>query len=133
MTHDAEKKWMLGLTERSGAVALVRGLLGCTCPEEIFDHYHIRQRLMEGHPVTELIMGDRLLVWIIQSHRIADPEQILGRLLRGGLTERDDRGLNRFRLVVVGPVASWEREFGGLAHAMDPKVHLHVVPEIPVP
>jgi len=130
MTLEKEKKWQQDLAERSRAVSLVRGLLGCTCPEEIFDHYQVRQQVIGSLPVVALMMGDRLLVWMIDGRNIDDPEQTLGRLLHAGRTERDGHGLNRFRLVVVGDFLTWEKQWAHLADALDPKVHLHVLPEI---
>lgn len=125
-----EMKWQQDLAERSRAVSLVRGLLGCTCPEEIFDHYQIRQQVIGSLPMVEVMMGERLLVWIIDGRRIVDPGQTLARLLRAGRTERDGRGLNRFRLVVVGDFLHWVKQWAHLTEEMDPKVHLHVLPEM---
>jgi hypothetical protein len=122
-----EMEWQQDLAERSRAVSLVRGLLGCTCPEEIFDHYQIRQQVIGSLPVVEVMMGERLLVWIIDGRRIVDPGQTLVNLLKGGLKERDQRGLNRFRLVVVGDYLPWEKEWSWLADSLGPKVHLHVL------
>jgi len=123
-----EKRWEQDLGERSRARFLVRGLLGCTCPEEIFDHYQVRRQVIGSLPLVSLTMGDRLLVWMIDGRKVAEPEQTLGRLLHAGRTERDGRGLNRFRLVVVGDFLSWEKQWAHLAEEMDPKVHFHVLP-----
>jgi len=122
-----EMEWQQDLAERFRAVSLVRGLLGCTCPEEIFDHYQVRQQVIGSFPAVELIMGERLLVWIIDCRRIVDPGHTLAHLLKGGLKERDRRGLNRFRLVVVGDCLPWENEWSWLADSLGPKVHLHVL------
>jgi hypothetical protein len=130
MTLNVEKKWQQGLAERSSAVALVRGLLGCTCPDEIFDHYQVRKQIFRSLSLIEVIMGDRLLVWIIDGGKVPDAGEALGQLLKAGLAERERRGLNRFRLVVVGDFPSWEERWAHLAEEMDPKVHLHVLPEI---
>jgi hypothetical protein len=130
MNQLKEKMWQQGLAERSRVVALVRGLLECTCPEEIFDHYQVRKQVFRSLPLIEVIMGDRLLVWIIDGGKVPDPGQALRQLLKAGLAERERRGLNRFRLVVVGDFPSWEERWAHLAEEMDPKVHLHVLPEI---
>ncbi len=130
MNLSIEQTWQQHLTQRSHAVHLVRGILGCTCPETVFDHYQIRPRNVASLPLLELIMGDRLLVWIVDGQRISEPEPVLSRLLRSGLKERDRRRLNRFRLVLTGDVPSWEREWSYLAGELDPKVHLHVLPDI---
>jgi len=130
---ERERKWQQVLAERSQALFLVRGLLGCACPDEIFDHYQVRQDVMEGFRVVELIMGERLIVWIIAGDRVADPGPTLEGLLQSGFKERERRGLNRFRLVVVGDHPFWEKEWGHLALGLDPKVHLHILPEIDTP
>lgn len=130
MSRMNEERWQGNLADRSEVVFLVRGLLGCTCPQEVFDHYQVGQRVLTSMPLVELIMGDRLLVWIIDGDRIGEPERILSELLRGGLEERERRGLNRFRLVVVGDFRSWEERWAHLPEELDPKVHLHVLPEI---
>jgi hypothetical protein len=127
------RPWHYGLTEKLRTRALVQGRLGCTCPEEVFHHYQVRQQTDTSLPVVELIMGDRLLVWIIDGTGISDPEQTLGQLLQAGYRDREKRGLNRFRLVVIGNFTAWEKQFGHLADALDHKVHLHVVPEIDPP
>lgn len=133
MMVEKERKWQQVLTQRSQAVFLVRGLLGCGCPEEIFDHCQVGQQMIAGLPVVELIMGERLLVWIIAGDRVGDPGEILERLLKAGVEERQRRDLNRFRLVVVGDHPLWEKQWGHLAFGLDPKVHLHVLSEICLP
>lgn len=129
MALEIEKRWENELLNRSRAVALVRGRLGCSCPEEIFDHYQVRQQVVRSMPVMEMVMGDRLLVWMMDGHKVSDPRRTLAQILKAGLEERDRRGLNRFRLVVVGDFPSWENQWGHLTDALDPKVHLHVLPE----
>jgi hypothetical protein len=130
MNLSKEKKWQKDLAERCHAVFLARGLLGCACPDEIFDYYQVRQQSITSLPVVEMIMGDRLLVWIIDGDKVGEPGQTLAYLLRAGLAERERCGLNRFRLVVVGDFLLWRERWTHLADAMDPKVHLHVLPEI---
>ena len=130
MNQAKERKWQDKLEERSNAVFLVRDILGCTCPEEIFDHYQVQHNVSEAIPMVQLIMGNRLLVWIVDAAWVVEPGQTLLRLLEQGLAKREDHGLNRFRLVVVGEFLSWEKEWAHLAEGLDPKVHLHVLPEI---
>ena len=130
MNQSKEREWQDKLEKRSNAVFLVRDILGCTCPEEIFDHYQVQHNVSEAIPRVQLIMGNRLLVWIVDAARVVEPGQTLLRLLEQGLAKREDRGLNRFRLVVVGESLSWEKEWAHLAEGLGPKVHLHVLPEI---
>jgi len=130
MNQPKEREWQDKLEERANAVFLVRDILGCTCPEEIFDHYQVRHNVSEAIPMVQLIMGDRLLIWIVDGVKIVEPGQTLLRLLEQGLSERESCGLNRFRLVVVGEFLSWEKEWAHLAEGLGPKVHLHVLPDI---
>ena len=46
-------------------------------------------------------MGDRLLVWILDTEAVDDTAEAIPRMLARGTAERDRRGLNRFRLVAV--------------------------------
>jgi len=130
MSQINEARWQGHLAERSRAVLLVRGLLGCTCPQEVFDHYQVGRQVITFMPVVELIMGDRLLVWMVDGAKISDPGETLSKLLEAGLSKRKRRGLNRFRLVVVGDFLSWEERWAHLAEDLDPKVHLHVLPTL---
>ena len=100
---------------------------------EVFDHYQIEKQVVRSMPVVELIMGDRLLVWIVDGAKISDPGQTLPELLEAGLSKRKGRGLNRFRLVVVGDFLSWEKRWAHLAEGLDPKVHLHALPSLTEP
>ena len=130
MNQSKEREWQDKLEKRSNAVFLVREILGCTCPEEIFDHYQVQHNVSEAIPKVQLIMGNRLLIWIVDAAWVVEPGQTLLRLLEQGLAERESCGLNRFRLVVVGESLSWEKEWAHLAEGLGPKVHLHVLPEI---
>lgn len=127
MKNNREEEWREALSERPRAVFLVRNLLGCGCPEEIFDNYQVLHVAAYAIPMVQLVMGDRLLVWIVDGARISDPEKALARLLKRGLAEREERGLNRFRLVVAGDFPGWEEEYAHLAQELGPRVHLHVL------
>ena len=130
MSRAREIKWKDRLEERSNAVFMVRNILGCTCPEDIFDHYRVSHNISEAIPMVRLIMGNRLLIWIVDAAWVVEPGQILPRLLEQGLAERESRCLNRFRFVVVGASLSWEKEWAYLAEGLGPKVHLHVLQDI---
>ncbi|MBW1780163.1 MAG: hypothetical protein JRL30_05445 [Deltaproteobacteria bacterium] len=130
MNQTKEKEWQRLLSERPTVYFLVRGLLGCACPEEIFDHYQVRRHVLQSIPMVQLIMGDRLLVWIVDGVKVAEPGETLPQLLSAGLAERERRCLNRFRLVVVGDFLPWEKRWAHLAEGLGPKVHLHVLPDL---
>ncbi len=130
MNQSKEREWQDKLEERSNAIFLIRDILGCTCPEEIFDHYQAQHNVSEAIPMVQLIMGNRLLVWIVDGVKIVEPGQTLLRLLEQGLSARESCGLNRFRLVVVDGSLSWEKEWAHLAKGLGSKVHLHILPDI---
>jgi len=130
MNQAKEKEWQDKLEERSSAVSLVRDILGCTCPAEAFDHYQVQHNVSEAIPMVQLIMGNRLLIWVVDGAKVVEPGQTLLRLLKQGMAERESCGLNRFRLVVVGESLSWEKTWAHLAEGLGPKVHLHVLPNI---
>ena len=110
----------------------VQETLGCTCPEELFNQidYQEEDDSISGRKVT---VGDRLLVYIIAMDRKSSIQGVINSALEQGVEERDKKGLNRFRLVLV---ASRPDELRSPAeHAFDrsgytdEKTHLHVVNE----
>jgi hypothetical protein len=123
-----EKEWMGSLSKKKLAVHFVRETLGCACPSEVFDHYQV-QLLESGHkPFVQMIMGDRLLVRIANVSSLHSLEEEIWDMLSEGLEERERRGLNRFRLVMVEtPQSRVKGNFTELAEKAGPRVHLHVI------
>ena len=116
----------------------VRGTLGCQCPDDAFRSIsleHLRSGA-DAIPYTRLLVGNRLLVYVIEAstNRVAGGALI--DLVARGRQERNERGYNRFRLVV----ASDEPESAGAARlafeseaGTDEKAHIHVVPRTALP
>lgn len=119
-----------GTAATSGLRAFVRDTLRCTCPESVFESVE-RGSLPDagGEPVTRLVIGGRLLIYVAKGK----PEAAqLAALADAGRRDRDVNGLNRFRLVVGLPAgegedAALETAFRGAVRD-DPKAHLHCVP-----
>ena len=110
---------------------LVRDTLGCTCPPEIFDHYQVSSHISGDIHTVQLIMGERLLVRIVDAARLKYPQKTAMRLLIEGRAERDRLNLNRFRLVIIGTYPpSQAQVLTELPESMDPKVHLHILPRL---
>lgn len=112
---------------------LVRGELGCTCPERVFDRVEVLQSppRLAGLPGDCLLaIGNRLLLLVIRScdwHKVL---QQLEPLSRYGRELRDAQGYNRFRLVVgtnqvAAAQAALIERWGALPHR-DDRMHLHV-------
>lgn len=126
-----EREWAVSLRRTDSAVALVRTTLRCDCPDTVFRHFQIRVHLSSEPPFLQAIMGDRLLLHIMDANQLEDMGRRIPRLLREGLSERDRRGLNRFRLLIVGEVpGALASKLMETAESMDPKAHVHVLPHL---
>ena len=113
--------------------AFVTKTLGCNCPHEVLQNIDCRSavRLDDGTLLEyEINIGNRLLIFVVT---VDEPDSIglnLPALVEAGVGTRDNKGFNRFRLVLlsqdVGPVAEEaSRIFESLA--ADDKTHLHIV------
>ena len=123
----------------------VQHTLGCSSPEEVFRSIDMRNNVHLGSFITldsAIIIGNRLLVYIAVTGSAGCIEEHLPVLYAAGMKERNEKRLNRFRLVLVvdGPEKDRriaERQFEELRGG-DEKVHLHMLtssparrPEIP--
>jgi hypothetical protein len=117
-----------------------RDRLGCNCPDAVFEH-------IEYMPATtirdftvlvrRIVIGNRLLIYIWEPNDTGDVETYLPLLLNAGKEERDDRGLNRFRLVIgttdTEGIKSIIDASGPASSEKDPKAHLHVIHKKDIP
>lgn len=113
----------------SDAVRFVRETLGCGCPDEVVART-VLDRSAAGEPGLDV--GGRLLVRVLASD---DRDRLVGTFaatVERLRAERDRRGFNRLRLVVVLPdrqaalARALETELGAIAVG-DDRVHLHAV------
>ena len=118
---------------------LVRDLLGCECPEEVFDDIlvafpaslgprgkHGARSVVPGS--VKLVVGGRLLVVLVPVAGRGDIAKEARALLVRGRATRDQCGLNRFRLVLVGVVpADVLRRLQAAAARVDERTHVHAV------
>jgi hypothetical protein len=120
-------------------VDFVRGTLGCRCPDDAFRSIEIEAGDdPHGMPhFTRLVIGNRLLVYVMRAHAGPDWTSLVPALVRTGCAERDRRGFNRFRLVVpsTDAAATEHAVKASFANAVevDDRAHLHVVPEDDLP
>jgi hypothetical protein len=110
----------------------IQETLGCSCPEEVFNKidYQKESNDISGRKVT---VGDRLLIYIITMDRLSNIQGVISSALEQGVEERDEKGLNRFRLVLVASRpdelrSSAEHAFDSSGYT-DEKAHLHIVNE----
>jgi hypothetical protein len=110
----------------------VQETLGCSCPEEVFNKIDY-QKECDGISGSKVNVGDRLLIYIIFMDGKSDIQGVIESALARGIVERDKKGLNRFRLVLVSSSpdelrSSAEQAFAGSGYTNE-KTHLHVVNE----
>ena len=109
--------------------AFVQGTLGCSCPEELFDHITVDTGA--GELSHRIRIGGRLLVYILDASRAVDVSSAIASALREGVRERDRDHFNRLRLVVVSPsperIAETAQAAFSNSPARDEKTHLHVL------
>jgi hypothetical protein len=110
----------------------VQETLGCSCPEEVFTQIDYQE---EGDGILgrKINVADRLLIYIITMDRKSRIQGVINSALEQGVEERDKKGLNRFRLVLVTSCpdelrSSAERAFDNSGYT-DEKTHLHIVNE----
>ena len=116
----------------TGIKRFVQETLGCSCPEEVFDKIDY-QKECDGISRSKVIVGDRLLIYIITMDGKSDIQGVINSALERGVEERDKKGFNRFRLVLVASHpdelrSSAEQAFNDSGYANE-KTHLHVVNE----
>lgn len=111
----------------------IRNTLGCGCPDRVFEKIDVSD-LQTGEcekEITRVIVGDVLLIYVIQresSGNLLDSVESIG---LAGKTDRDANNYNRFRLVVSGfkDVAQQKEisERFSKSFSTDEKMHIHFV------
>jgi len=108
----------------------VQETLGCSCPEDVFNNIDY-QKESAGIPGSRVNVGGRLLIYIITVDGISSIQAVINAALAQGVDERDNKGFNRFRLVLVASRPDDLRSLSGQAFDrsgyVDEKTHLHVV------
>ena len=110
----------------------VKQVLGCACPDEVFEHIEYTKKNGNAGVLTRITVGDRLLIHLVADFdRALLAEYVITTVLHEGVAERDSGKFNRFRLVLV---TADPDSLGDELRAMlessplaDEKVHLHIV------
>ena len=124
--------------QKAAIERFVRGTLGCQCPDEVFRRVEVGAfDLPGGGTGQRLVIGDRLLIHLVAASGRPDMLPRIEDLATGGRDERDRRGFNRFRLVVVMPATEGEaarlQQRFNRALDDDDRAHLHVLAADPLP
>jgi len=117
-----------------------REMLGCDCADAVFEHIEYFPETEVGDfpgLVRRIVIGNRLLIFIWESEDLTEVETHLPLLLNAGIKERDDRRLNRFRLVIgttdAEGIKSVMDAWDPVSSGRDPKAHLHIIRKEDIP
>ncbi|WP_419661800.1 hypothetical protein [Desulfosarcina variabilis] len=110
----------------------IRDTLGCGCPEEVFNKIEYEKRQDKPWEIR-INIGDRLLVYVISADSENDIASKIAIAMESGVTERNEKKFNRFRLVLVTAnnqeiSNSAEKNFCE-SKLYDEKTHFHLVTE----
>lgn len=105
----------------------IRGPLGCHCPDDVFQSVAAER----DDVLTRLVVGNRLLIYVATTASGSALGDTIARLTARGRVERDERRLNRFRLVIASSrptqlLATAQEHFTATAGG-DGRAHLHVI------
>jgi hypothetical protein len=114
--------------------AFIRDALKCGCPDSVFDDVRVGlPTLYDTHGVEgglEILVGRRLLVAVVPFGRVRNPDTDIPLMLEKGRSVRDEKGFNRYRLVLVGVTDTMRREkLQAMSATLDERLHLHLLDE----
>ncbi len=112
----------------------VQNVLGCTCPDKVFEQIEDRMVAPTSSPHTRSItIGGRLLIYVWEVDGLMDLQEGLLAMLETGKAERDARDLNRFRVVLASAtpqtVELQAKLYFSQFEDRDERMHIHVVSE----
>ena len=111
----------------------VRDTLGCTCPDEVFQHIDCQADINESDDVLldyEINVGNKLLIFVATIDGLESLSPLISQLAWDGTNKRNQENFNRFRLVLLMRIpADVAEEAFAIFQSLgaDEKVHLHVV------
>jgi hypothetical protein len=110
----------------------VREELGCKCEDIVFNQIVIGMpSIFSGENPgwdMQIMIGFRLLISLVGVGRLKSINEDIVKMLQAGKKIRDQRGLNRFRLVLFGEVDKELYEAcQKKAEKLDDRIHIHVI------
>jgi hypothetical protein len=112
--------------------AFVREELGCKCEDSVFNQIVIGMpSIFSGDNPgwdMQIMIGFRLLISITPVKKLKSINGDILKILKRGKEIRDQHGLNRFRLVLLGEVNKELYEAcQKKAQELDARIHVHVI------
>ena len=108
----------------------VQETLGCSCPEDVFNKIDYEKEI-DGIPGRKITVADRLLIYMITLEGKSDIPGVSHSALEQGDVERDKKGINRFRLLLVSyspdEILKLSEHSFDISVYKDEKSHLHVL------
>jgi hypothetical protein len=111
----------------------VRGVLGCGCPDEVFEKIEVHRDYKRGLSLgtTRINIGDTLLIYIVRPASSAELQEAINKIVLAGREDRNTHRFNRFRLVIAGDEKGLEADIATRKFAdeieEDEKMHIHFV------
>ena len=133
---------MSGNSKKQNIMRFVQNTLGCQCAEEVFNSIELeRDRIPNDETgFVKMVIGHKLLIYIVKPASKGLIDHAVQMLTEMGILESDNRGYNRFRLVLA------KHSDDAISHTViddfqknvghDDKAHIHIVsikelPEVP--
>jgi hypothetical protein len=132
---------MLDNSKNENIVQFIQNTLGCQCTEEIFNSIELgRGSTPNGEAAfAKMVIGNRLLIYIVKPLSATESlmNNVIPILTKMGILERDNKGYNRFRLVLAkqsDDVISDNliKDFQNTA-GHDEKAHIHFISQHELP
>jgi hypothetical protein len=124
---------LMNPADRQSIEHFVRTTLGCKCPDEVFQSIVIERASTPhaGLPHTRLVIGDRLLIYVVEAQPAKATAAAVSALATQGRADRDAKHLNRYRLVIASghptELLTEARTNFTSAAGHDRRAHLHIV------
>lgn len=122
------------MMDKNHAKTFVRQVLGCECPDDVFSRIDCQCNIVLNKDVVlrnKINIGNRLLIYVVEMNTTDLLKNILETLVPTGINERDEKGFNRFRLVIatdkLDKIKDKTEKIFKAFEIKDEKVHLHIV------
>jgi hypothetical protein len=94
---------MLDNSKNENIVHFAQNTLGCQCAKEVFNSIELGKGSTPNGEAAfaKIIIGNRLLIYIVKPMSESLINNFIPILTKMGILERDNKGYNRFRLVLA--------------------------------